>query len=754
MKMRYLLLFAFSFFTVYSLPAQTWQYTFGGAMDDNGTSIAELSSGQYVIGGLTESFTPNASQNLLMAIDDDGSVLWEKRSGVGTSNEVGGVATHNGEIFAAGSTDDASPASLGAFLQKWDGNGNLQFSNVSFIATLEQFSSVDISPSGAVYAGGFTFQNGIDAFVGRFSNAGVAIWTRTVGNPATAELSFDILATSDGGALVYGVTSQGAGSDDLFFSKIDSLGNISWTKLYGTNSQDGVTDVIQTSTGYVACGRTSFTGNNEAFLFKMDNGGNLVWANYYPAPGSQVANAVVQRGDHYIMAGEGASFGVGNTNGFLVEFDSTGNRIWARSYGITGDQRFLDLILPSSGGIMALGISESQGAGLDDIWVVRTDSLGDVSCDDTTFTFPPANGLMWVSTPPSTFIPIPAGANLPKSWTATNTTMAIDTVCPPPPCILMANVTISDTLLCDGETLSATNVTSGSTGQSWFENGNPIGTGTSISQSPVFSGTYTYTLIVDDSLTGCSDSLDFTVELLPVPSITQTADTVCFGDPVTVTNGTSGSTGAQWFVDSVFIGSGPSFVLSPPNPGTFGVLMLSEPGDCPATTSITVEPAPVAAFNVTLSGGLLVDFTDLSTNGSTYFWDFGDGNTSTDQNPTHTYASQANYTVCLTTTSSSGCTDSTCQTISVVVGINDALSAGITVAPIPFTDHLKIGFPQGLEVYQAELTDIRGATMGQWEHDPTQGSEMRLDLAETAPGVYFLRLIGQGDQFVVKVVKQ
>ena len=738
MKMRFLLLFALLFFTVFSLSAQTWQYTFGGALDDNGTGIAELSSGQYVIGGLTESFTTNTSQNLLMAIDDNGSVLWEKRTGGGTSNEVGGVATHNGEIFAAGSTDDASPASLGGFLQKYSGNGNLQITNLSFISTLEQFSSVDVSPSGAVYAGGFSFQNGIDAFVGRFNNNGSVIWTRTVGNPSTAELSFDVLATTDGGVLVYGVTSQGAGSDDLFFSKLDSLGNISWTRLYGTNSQDGVNDVIQTSTGYVACGRTNFTGNNEAFLFKMDNGGNLVWANYYAAPGTQVANAVVQRGDHYIMAGEDVNFGVGNSNGFLVEFDSTGNRIWARSYGITGDQRFLDLILPSSGGIMALGISESQGAGFDDIWVVRTDSLGNASCDDTTFTFPPANGLMWVSTPPAAFISIAQGANSPKSWTATNTTLAIDTVCPPPPCMLMANVVVADTLLCDGDTMFATNATSGSTSQTWLENGNQVGTGTSLVRTPVFSGLYSYTLIVDDSLTGCSDTLDFTVELLPAPGMSiSPGNIVCEGDSMLFTNNTANATGGQWFVGGQLVGTGLTISLVPTQPGTFPVVLLSEPGDCPASDSISIEPLANAAFTAN-PVGISVDFTDMSTNAATWFWDFGDGSTSTDQNPSHIYAGPGNYTVCLTAVSSAGCFDTTCQTVSVIVGINDALSAGITVAPNPFTDHLEIGLPQGIQIFQAELSDIRGATLGQWENEPGQGDEMRLDLEGTAPRSVFL----------------
>lgn len=66
--------------------------------------------------------------------------------------------------------------------------------------------------------------------------------------------------------------------------------------------------------------------------------------------------------------------------------------------------------------------------------------------------------------------------------------------------------------------------------------------------------------------------------------------------------------------------------------------------------------------------GANVSFTDQSFAGSgvvSWLWDFGDGNTSTMQNPTHTYATTGTYTVCLTTSSNCGA-DSTCQSVTYV----------------------------------------------------------------------------------------
>jgi hypothetical protein len=65
---------------------------------------------------------------------------------------------------------------------------------------------------------------------------------------------------------------------------------------------------------------------------------------------------------------------------------------------------------------------------------------------------------------------------------------------------------------------------------------------------------------------------------------------------------------------------------------------------------------------------LTVLFTDASTSGhaiTSWLWDFGDGHTSTDQHPSHTYAHHGVYTVCLTIHDVHGCTHTLCHHINV-----------------------------------------------------------------------------------------
>ena len=78
-----------------------------------------------------------------------------------------------------------------------------------------------------------------------------------------------------------------------------------------------------------------------------------------------------------------------------------------------------------------------------------------------------------------------------------------------------------------------------------------------------------------------------------------------------------------------------------------------------------VVEAPIASFDVGTIDGLTVNFVNASVNATTYNWDFGDGNTSTDANPEHTYAEGGDYTVKLTATNAVGSADAS-KTVSVI----------------------------------------------------------------------------------------
>jgi hypothetical protein len=129
---------------------------------------------------------------------------------------------------------------------------------------------------------------------------------------------------------VAGATSSfGAGSTDIFLIKTDAKGNIIWAKTYGGTSSDYANSVQQTSDGgYIVAGGTwSFgAGYRDIFLIKTDANGNIQWAKTYGGTSSDYANSVQQTSDGgYIVAGWTYSFGAGNYDIFLIKTDTNGN---------------------------------------------------------------------------------------------------------------------------------------------------------------------------------------------------------------------------------------------------------------------------------------------------------------------------------------------------------------------------------------------------------------------------------------------
>ncbi len=96
-----------------------------------------------------------------------------------------------------------------------------------------------------------------------------------------------------------------------------------------------------------------------------------------------------------------------------------------------------------------------------------------------------------------------------------------------------------------------------------------------------------------------------------------------------------------------------------------------------------MDDVPAVSFTATLNLDVLTT-TNNSSNADSYLWDFGDGNTSTEFEPTHTYAQDGTYTVTLTASNDCGSVSQT-QTVTVVTPPTAAFSASPTSGCAPLT---------------------------------------------------------------------
>ncbi len=210
----------------------------------------------------------------------------------------------------------------------------------------------------------------------------------------------------------------------------------------------------------------------------------------------------------------------------------------------------------------------------------------------------------------------------------------------------------------------------------WWDFGDPLSgvANTSTLQNPTHlyntPGTYSVKLIVRNA-TYCYDTITKDLSIGNGPTANFDADSTCLGNPTLFTDL---STGGGSPVSSWLWNFGDGFTSTQQNPqhlyltyGSFNVnLTVSTLNGCYADTTLPVfvKPNPSAAFTWDETcAGAPVQFNDMSITPSSviqsWLWDFGDGSTSSEQNPQHLFAQGGTYVVTLTVTNNYGCSNTT-----------------------------------------------------------------------------------------------
>jgi PKD repeat protein len=125
----------------------------------------------------------------------------------------------------------------------------------------------------------------------------------------------------------------------------------------------------------------------------------------------------------------------------------------------------------------------------------------------------------------------------------------------------------------------------------------------------------------------------------------------------------------SWDFGDGAVGTGPTPQHAYTTAGTYNVCVTAVDGTCSSTycANVTVASPPSCTSNFSFTvSGTTVSFNDLSTgSGQAWVWDFGDGTTSSLQNPVHTYTTSGIYQVCLTIGNVISCYDTYCTTVAV-----------------------------------------------------------------------------------------
>ena len=368
---------------------------------------------------------------------------WDKRFG-GTNGELlfSFQQTADGGFILGGysysdSSGDKSQNNRGLsdyWIVKTDLLGNKQWDKDFGGDSIDYLYSIQQTTDGGFILGGMSRSgsNGdktqpswgnYDYWIVKVDSLGNKQWDKDFGG-TDVEYLYSLKQTSDGGYILGGVSFSGISGDktqptwgvfDYWIVKTDSLGNKQWDRDFGGTNYDYLASLYQTSDGGYILGGFSSSGisgdktqsswgSDDYWIIKIDSLGNKQWDKDFGGTSNDKLLSLQQTTDYgYILGGISRSpvsgdktqpsFGDGDY--WIVKVDSLGNKQWDKDFGGTDDEdEFGYVSQTNDSGYLISGASYSNiggnktenNLGVEQIWILKTDSSGTIQWEKTIFT--------------------------------------------------------------------------------------------------------------------------------------------------------------------------------------------------------------------------------------------------------------------------------------------------------------------------------------------------------------------------------
>lgn len=365
-------------------PVITFATTLGGSDYDRGNSVEQTYDGGYIIVGHTTSYFGSGDVYLIKT-DSDGKKVWEKTYGGNLNDDGNSVQqTDDGGYIITGYTYTFLEGFPEGYLIKTDSLGNKIWGKT--------FGGIDGAVGNSIqhtFDGGFILTGRLrvndtgGVYLMKMDASGNKIWEKTFFGNGWARGNC-VQQTFDNGFIIVGVTASYMSAEyyDIYCIRTDERGDKVWEKKFGGSNYDEGFYVSQTfDGGYILAGTTSSfgTGKGDVYLIKTDENGNKVWGKTFGGGDWDEGYTVQQTSDGgYIVTGTTQSFGAGKEDVYLIKTDASGNKIWEKTFGGNNSDIGYFGQKTTDGGFIITGLTQSFGAGNGDVYLIKTDSEGNV----------------------------------------------------------------------------------------------------------------------------------------------------------------------------------------------------------------------------------------------------------------------------------------------------------------------------------------------------------------------------------------
>ena len=382
------------------IPQEEWNRTYGGSSDDVGTYGQQTKDGGYIITGYTSSYGADAPFSWLIKVqhrgdlwliktDAEGQKEWDRTYG-GLGKDLGFFVQQTkdeGYIIVGGKKSFWIIGSYDLWIIKTDAKGNVLWDR-TFGGSGEDlgFSVQQTNDDGYIIAGYTSFTNGKKAWIIKIDSQGNKQLDMATGRADSEAASIGL--TKDGGYIITGYTpSSGSGKEDVWLIKTNSKLHWDWLKTFGGPNRDLGLSVQETEDGgYIIAGLTeSFgAGKGDVRLIKTDPKGDREWDRTFGGSNFDSGASVQQTRDGgYIVTGYNTTT-IDNVGSYsrlfnsdnigrvwLIKTDSEGIELWNETFGGTRNDWGNSVQETRDGGYIITGVTESYGAGKEDVWLIK-----------------------------------------------------------------------------------------------------------------------------------------------------------------------------------------------------------------------------------------------------------------------------------------------------------------------------------------------------------------------------------------------
>ena len=645
----------------------TFERIYGGAGDERTHCLIKTNDGGYMVAANTTSSGAGQEDVLLLKLDSAGNEVWTNTyggTGEETSNNITIVQLPDSGYAFTSSTESFGATRLRAWFVRLDAAGTVIWeSRNNAVSNFDDHSrEIIATPDGGLLAVGTSISlsagGNSDVFATKLDGAGNLEWHTVYGGNQSDHATEVLTVDSSGYLIVAHARSFGSstGDTDLWLIRIDTLGNIVWETLIEGPLEEGSTHADYAhGGGYIMVGQTnSFgAGDRDVLMIKVDTAGQMEWSKAYGGVGYERGQCVkTVPGGGYIIGGLTESFGNGNADMLMIRTDDFGNVEWSKAFGTPAEDATElwaeNIQVADDGGFVMGGHTEAYGNGDQDLYLLKVDGCGETNCANTPVTLTVTNGTLVQQT---------SNASIASGATITTTTASVapftairdSSVCVPqitlPDCGAWANFGF-DTV-CVGDSTHFADLSIDTLGNNiifwdWDFGDSNGSTGVA---NPVHlyavAGSYQVTLVVSsNSPASCQDSITLTVTVVNTMTAYLGPDsTICLGDSVALGP------------PSIFCGAPPYTYAWTPS-ATLDDATVANPTAAPGITTdyiVTVTDSlgaiSVDTITITVDSSCCVShaeiglndflhcaydsitFTNLSvdTTNALYFWNFGIG---------------------------------------------------------------------------------------------------------------------------------